>query len=148
MSGRCSAILSNGKRCPNAALPGSRYCGLPAHQALADVEGDHVASPADDPVVIDGEDDGFEEGSDDIAAEAEAVDVDDELESEDEAPATEAEESLVDEPDTPSGAADSITPHDGESITSQTEAPGTDPHPEDAEIAEELGVGDEAEEHA
>ena len=34
-SGRCAAILSNGKRCPNAALPGSRYCGVPAHQALA-----------------------------------------------------------------------------------------------------------------
>jgi transcription termination/antitermination protein NusA len=34
-SGRCSAILSNGKRCPNAALPGSKYCGVPAHQALA-----------------------------------------------------------------------------------------------------------------
>jgi N utilization substance protein A len=33
-SGRCSAILSNGKRCPNAALPGSKYCGVPAHQAL------------------------------------------------------------------------------------------------------------------
>src|SRR5919204_166830 len=31
-SGRCAAILSNGKRCPNEALPGSRYCGLPAHQ--------------------------------------------------------------------------------------------------------------------
>ncbi len=34
-SGRCAAILSNGKRCPNAALPGSQYCGVPAHQALA-----------------------------------------------------------------------------------------------------------------
>jgi N utilization substance protein A len=34
-SGRCAAILSNGKRCPNEALPGSRYCGLPAHQELA-----------------------------------------------------------------------------------------------------------------
>jgi N utilization substance protein A len=34
-TGRCAAILSNGKRCPNEALPGSRYCGLPAHQALA-----------------------------------------------------------------------------------------------------------------
>jgi len=33
-SGRCAAILSNGKRCPNEALPGSRYCGLAAHQAL------------------------------------------------------------------------------------------------------------------
>jgi N utilization substance protein A len=35
-SGRCAAILSNGKRCPNASLPGSRFCGVPAHQALAD----------------------------------------------------------------------------------------------------------------
>jgi N utilization substance protein A len=34
-SGRCSAVLSNGKRCPNAALPGSKYCGVPAHQELA-----------------------------------------------------------------------------------------------------------------
>jgi transcription termination/antitermination protein NusA len=35
LSGRCGAILANGKRCPNAALPGSRWCGVPAHQALA-----------------------------------------------------------------------------------------------------------------
>ncbi|HEX7289779.1 MAG TPA: transcription termination factor NusA [Conexibacter sp.] len=42
--GRCAAILSNGRRCPNAALPGSRYCGLDAHQALNDVEGDEVAA--------------------------------------------------------------------------------------------------------
>jgi N utilization substance protein A len=34
-SGRCSAVLSNGKRCPNAALPGSKYCGVAAHQELA-----------------------------------------------------------------------------------------------------------------
>ena len=34
VAGRCAAILANGKRCPNASLPGSRYCGLPAHQAL------------------------------------------------------------------------------------------------------------------
>jgi N utilization substance protein A len=35
-SGRCAAILSNGKRCPNAALPGTRYCGVPGHKELAD----------------------------------------------------------------------------------------------------------------
>jgi N utilization substance protein A len=34
-TGRCAAILSNGKRCPNTALPGSRFCGVPAHQELA-----------------------------------------------------------------------------------------------------------------
>ena len=33
-AGRCAAILTNGKRCPNAALPGTKFCGLPAHQAL------------------------------------------------------------------------------------------------------------------
>ena len=42
-TGRCAAILTNGRRCPNAALPGSRYCGLPAHQALVDQEGDQLS---------------------------------------------------------------------------------------------------------
>jgi N utilization substance protein A len=46
LTGRCHAILANGKRCPNAAVPGSRYCGLPAHQGLAETEGDHVQPPA------------------------------------------------------------------------------------------------------
>src|SRR5204863_4666532 len=41
-TGRCGAVLSNGKRCPNAALPGSRYCGVPAHQALEGQEPPHV----------------------------------------------------------------------------------------------------------
>src|SRR6201995_4961174 len=44
-SGRCAAILSNGKRCPNASLPGSRYCGVPAHQELALQEVDPEANP-------------------------------------------------------------------------------------------------------
>src|SRR6059036_478420 len=47
VSGRCAAILANGKRCPNAALPSSRYCGIPAHQALADQPGDEVAPAAE-----------------------------------------------------------------------------------------------------
>src|SRR5919109_1234754 len=42
VQGRCAAILANGRRCPNAALSGSRYCGLEAHQALEGVEGDEV----------------------------------------------------------------------------------------------------------
>jgi N utilization substance protein A len=48
-TGRCSAVLSNGKRCPNEALPGSHYCGLPAHQALALQDGngtEPAAAPA------------------------------------------------------------------------------------------------------
>jgi N utilization substance protein A len=46
-SGRCGAVLSNGKRCPNASLLGSRYCGVPAHQALTAVEGTTVEAVAD-----------------------------------------------------------------------------------------------------
>jgi transcription termination/antitermination protein NusA len=37
-SGRCAAVLANGKRCPNSTLPGSRFCGVPAHQELAKIE--------------------------------------------------------------------------------------------------------------
>jgi transcription termination/antitermination protein NusA len=48
VSGRCAAILANGRRCPNASLPGSRYCGLPAHQALADQGTDYVAGEPED----------------------------------------------------------------------------------------------------
>jgi N utilization substance protein A len=47
-SGRCGAVLSNGKRCPNASLPGSRYCGVPAHQALTAVESAAVEVVAED----------------------------------------------------------------------------------------------------
>jgi transcription termination/antitermination protein NusA len=32
---RCRAVLSNGRRCANMALPGSLFCGIPAHQAQA-----------------------------------------------------------------------------------------------------------------
>ena len=45
VSGRCAAVLSNGKRCPNAALPGSKYCGVPAHQELALHESDDEDNP-------------------------------------------------------------------------------------------------------
>jgi transcription termination/antitermination protein NusA len=44
-TGRCAAILANGKRCPNASLPDSRYCGV--HQDLAtQPEPDEVPAPA------------------------------------------------------------------------------------------------------
>jgi hypothetical protein len=29
--------MVSGKRCPNNAIPGSRFCDLPAHQAMAEV---------------------------------------------------------------------------------------------------------------
>ncbi|GBE57987.1 hypothetical protein BMS3Abin01_00914 [bacterium BMS3Abin01] len=33
LAGRCCALTKSGKRCPNAALSDSKYCGIPAHQA-------------------------------------------------------------------------------------------------------------------
>jgi N utilization substance protein A len=45
--GRCLALLTTGRRCPNAALSGSTYCGLPAHQALSRFDTNQVAVLAD-----------------------------------------------------------------------------------------------------
>ncbi len=71
--GRCTAILSTGKRCPNTSLPGTRFCGVPAHQELGEREArgedisDQVVQPAaeadDEPELVE------EEG---VAAEAHA----------------------------------------------------------------------------
>jgi transcription termination/antitermination protein NusA len=48
--GRCMAIMTTGRRCPNAALQSSQYCGLPQHQALARFATNQVAvlSPLSD----------------------------------------------------------------------------------------------------
>ena len=40
--GRCMAVLSSGRRCPNAAVGGSTYCQLPQHQALSRFTTSHV----------------------------------------------------------------------------------------------------------
>jgi N utilization substance protein A len=66
-TGRCSAVLSNGKRCPNEALPGSRYCGLPAHQELALHDSDDT-----DPIEAEAEP-GLELRSDLAPPEAESI---------------------------------------------------------------------------
>jgi N utilization substance protein A len=55
-TGRCAAILTSGRRCPNAALPASRYCGLPAHQALAEQGNDYVGGEAPEGEIEDDDD--------------------------------------------------------------------------------------------
>jgi transcription termination/antitermination protein NusA len=67
-SGRCAAILSNGKRCPNTALPGSKYCGIPAHREIAEREaaGEDVSAQVVQPAAED------EELEADVEAEPEA----------------------------------------------------------------------------
>src|SRR5919204_170322 len=61
VAGRCAAILANGKRCPNASLPGSRYCGIPAHQELESKPTDYVVPPEEGGRPGDGEPSGDEE---------------------------------------------------------------------------------------
>jgi hypothetical protein len=39
--------MSTGRRCPNASLPGSRYCGLDSHQALANLPTDEITPEAE-----------------------------------------------------------------------------------------------------
>jgi N utilization substance protein A len=65
VQGRCAAILSNGRRCPNASLPNSRYCGLDTHQALANIASDNVGDLA-------GEDGESDQGGETGAGEAPA----------------------------------------------------------------------------
>lgn len=43
LGGRCIAIGLGGRRCPNEALPGSPFCGLPKHQALSRFTTSYVA---------------------------------------------------------------------------------------------------------
>jgi transcription termination/antitermination protein NusA len=79
--GRCHAVLANGRRCPNSALPSSRYCGLFAHQALVDYDTDEVT-------VLTADDEGeLEDDGGAVAVEVESEDLeegtlaaDDELE--------------------------------------------------------------------
>ena len=68
VSGRCACILANGKRCPNASLPGSRYCGLPAHQALEGTGTDYLVPPEEgEEPVGDGEDEAAASGNGEVA---------------------------------------------------------------------------------
>ncbi|HEX4930907.1 MAG TPA: transcription termination factor NusA, partial [Gaiellaceae bacterium] len=95
-SGRCAAILSNGKRCPNAALPGTRYCGVAAHVALVGTEPEElpVAVEVEETEVVDVEAEAeeptaavaVEEAEPEVEAEADA-----EIEIE-ETPAAESDE--------------------------------------------------------
>ena len=73
--GRCMAVLSNGRRCPNAAVGGSTYCGLPQHQALSRFDTSQVAvlTPlTDDEVSILADPEGDESQIDEIVARADA----------------------------------------------------------------------------
>jgi transcription termination/antitermination protein NusA len=103
LTGRCAAILSNGKRCPNAALPGSRYCGVPAHQELAasdagapEIEAEAVQETATP-------EEAEELAPVAVAEEAEPAGEEAAAETEEPAPAAEAEEPVASAEEAPAG---------------------------------------------
>ena len=102
-TGRCVAILSNGKRCPNAALPGSRFCGIPAHQELAQREaaGEDLGDQIVQPGAADEEELSGEEEVEGAGAAAETV-----VPSADEAPELVAQPDSSPEPTEPAREAD------------------------------------------
>jgi N utilization substance protein A len=96
--GRCMAVLSNGRRCPNAAIEGSTYCGLPQHQALSRFDTNQIAvlGPVSETEVEILADPDADQGQvDEIVAKAEAEFVE---EAPEEAPAEEAAGPVAEEP--------------------------------------------------
>jgi transcription termination/antitermination protein NusA len=106
-SSRCAAILANGKRCPNASLPGSRFCGIAAHQELAarEAAGEKIVTATS------------------LAAEAA------EQEGE-EVPVAVAEE------DTPEPVAEAAAPEGDEPAVAVAETVASEPEPEAAAVEE------------
>ncbi|HEY3071059.1 MAG TPA: transcription termination factor NusA [Gaiellaceae bacterium] len=92
-SGRCAAILSTGKRCPNTALPGSKYCGIPAHRELAEREaaGEDVSALVVQPAAPDAEEEA-EVAAEEPQAEAPEPELQPEAKAEAEMPPAAAEE--------------------------------------------------------
>jgi N utilization substance protein A len=92
--GRCAAVLSAGRRCPNAPLDGSRYCGLPQHQALARFDTNQVtvlAGLSDEEVALLANPDADQAQVAPLVERAQAAFSEQEGEGEEEAPAEEAE---------------------------------------------------------
>ena len=74
--GRCAAVLSAGRRCPNASLEGSRYCGLPQHQALVRFDTNQVtilSALEDDEVAVLADPDAGDDAVNAIVERAEAA---------------------------------------------------------------------------
>jgi N utilization substance protein A len=137
--GRCMAVLTTGRRCPNAALQSSQFCGLPQHQALAKFSTNQVAvlgtlsdeevatvasgDPGDDAVkaLVEKAESQFDESAEAEVPEAEEAPA--------EEPAEEAEEPAAGEP-----------PEEGAAEEAPTEAEETEaPAAESEETSEDGG---------
>ena len=120
--GRCAAVLSAGRRCPNAALDGSRFCGLPQHQALARFGTNQVTvlgALSDAEVAVLADPDAAEGDVATLVARAEAEFSEPEAGEEAEAPA--------EEPEAPAAEADAPAEPVEDEATEQPEAPAEEP---------------------
>jgi transcription termination/antitermination protein NusA len=137
-TGRCAAILSTGKRCPNAALPGSRYCGVPAHQELAlraDVEDDEEAIVEESEPELEAEADAAEPEAESIGPDTvEPVAPEEELESEAPADAVATEDPSAAEVLSAEGESEFGLPHPQEAPPEKESIP-VEPLDEEAEGA-------------
>jgi N utilization substance protein A len=146
--GRCTAILTTGRRCPNAALQGSQYCGLPTHQSLARFATSHVAvlSPlSEQDIAVLSDPDGDEGTVKEIVtrAEAEFDEAAAAAEAEQAAAAVEAEQAAADAEAEAEAAGEGEAAEDAEGETPE-EAEGEAPEAEEEDAAD--GPGREAEE--
>ena len=134
--GHCMAVLSNGRRCPNAAIADSHYCGLPQHQALGRFQTNQIAvlaplSEAEVAILADADADDGQVSQIVERAEAEFTE-----------PAEEAAEETVAEVDAEGTGADSEEPQPAGPVAEQdAEGSPADPGRE----AEESAVDGEAE---
>jgi N utilization substance protein A len=126
--GHCMAVLSNGRRCPNAAIADSSYCGLPAHQALGRFDTNQIAvlaplSEAETEILADPAGD-----------EAQVAEIVAKAEAEFEEPVVEIE-AAAEEPEEEAPAEDPGADADAEEAPAEPEAPGADTVAEEAEQA-------------
>ena len=148
--GRCMAVMTTGRRCPNAGLQGSQFCGLPQHQALARFSTNQVAvlSPLSDEevttlansdadqgevkTIVEKAESQFDENAE--AEEPEADEAEEEAPAEEEeseeAPAAEAEEDKPDEDQAEEEPAEEAP---------EEEAPAEEPAADGAEASEDGG---------
>jgi N utilization substance protein A len=155
--GRCAAVLSAGRRCPNASLEGSRYCGLPQHQALARFATNQVTvlTPlADEEVAVLADADADKARVDELVEKAEAS-FQEEAPEEESAEEPEAEEvAAATEAEAPEGEAEEIAEEteapqpEEEAAPEAPDIPAESDEAEEAEVAEEAADDEEAEPEA
>jgi len=142
--GRCMAIMTTGRRCPNAALQGSQYCGLPQHQALARFGTNQVAvlTPlSDEEVATLANGDSDESSVKPIVEKAESQ-FDESAEAEEPEAEDEATEETPEEVEAPAGEADS---EGSDEEPAEAEQDSSDDGPPEDTAAEAPEADEEAE---